>query len=390
MSVLILDDTDPSIVYTGRWNRAGSSNEFNRTTTWTLSAGASARLSFRGTAIGVFGTISTRLRSSREPESTYRIDGGDPVTFRATQTDRTQFTQQFFQSPLLPDGEHTLEITHPETTEPVFLDFFRLIGTPIEPSSISSASSASTSASISSTTDSASSIDTTSSVSTTSTIATTSRLPITVTVTATPSASSIQAATAADSQQSPSSSAGALGATSGSSSSANAGAIIGGVLGGMVFLFLLIFGLMFWRRRRRGADVGRTKSIVSFFNRPPATPGEPFVLRDPPRPDRPPMTQATGNMPGYGYDHEWQGGYAQSLYGNAYPSSTSVSAYGQAPQTAYGTGGYLPPSQLVKQHNEANRMPNYAATTADYGYGYGVGLGGAGMGKEGRTRVRLD
>ncbi|KAJ3496966.1 hypothetical protein NLJ89_g10412 [Agrocybe chaxingu] len=345
-----------------------------------------------GTSIGVFGTISTRLRSSREPESTYRIDGGQAVTFRATQTDRTQFTQQFFQSPLLPDGEHTLEITHPETTEPVFLDFFRLIGTPIDPSSISSTLSASTSTSSTSTIDSVSSVTTTSSSSTTSTseILTTSRLPVTVTVTVPPSASSTQAATAADSQLSPSSSAGSLGATSGSSSSTNAGAIIGGVLGGMVLLFLLIFGIMFWRRRRRGADVGRTKSIVSFFNRPPATPGEPFVLKDPPRPSGPPMSQTTGNMPGYGYDHEWQGGYTQSSYGNAYPSSNNVSAYGQVPQTGYGTSGYLPPSELVKQHNEANRMPNYAAAPADYGYGYGVGIGAAGMGREGRTRVRLD
>jgi len=48
MSIRTLDDRDPSIVYSTGWAQAGSSLEYNSTTTWTALVGLTARVSFRG------------------------------------------------------------------------------------------------------------------------------------------------------------------------------------------------------------------------------------------------------------------------------------------------------------------------------------------------------
>ena len=48
MSIRAFDDRDPTIVYSTGWAQAGSSLEYNSTTTWTALAGSTAQISFRG------------------------------------------------------------------------------------------------------------------------------------------------------------------------------------------------------------------------------------------------------------------------------------------------------------------------------------------------------
>jgi hypothetical protein len=48
MGVLIFDDRDASIVYSGSWGQAGVEEEFNGTTTFTTAVGSTATLNFLG------------------------------------------------------------------------------------------------------------------------------------------------------------------------------------------------------------------------------------------------------------------------------------------------------------------------------------------------------
>ena len=45
---LLIDDTDPTIVYAGDWQRSGNPGEYMGTTTVTMHKGDTARLTFPG------------------------------------------------------------------------------------------------------------------------------------------------------------------------------------------------------------------------------------------------------------------------------------------------------------------------------------------------------
>lgn len=47
-NVAIVDDQNPLIVYSGSWNRAGSSQEFDGTTSWSATQGSSLSFTFVG------------------------------------------------------------------------------------------------------------------------------------------------------------------------------------------------------------------------------------------------------------------------------------------------------------------------------------------------------
>ena len=47
----ILDDRDPSLVYSAGWSLGGASTEYNSTTTYTDNAGATMTLTFQGAPI---------------------------------------------------------------------------------------------------------------------------------------------------------------------------------------------------------------------------------------------------------------------------------------------------------------------------------------------------
>ncbi|CAA7269960.1 unnamed protein product [Cyclocybe aegerita] len=105
-----IDDTNPAIVYTNEgidWGRFEGTNEYNRTATLSVKQGATARFTFEGSSVAVYGTVGT---NDILAVSSYTIDGGSPVNYTAPRVSSNQYRHLFFQSPTLPRGTHTLVI----------------------------------------------------------------------------------------------------------------------------------------------------------------------------------------------------------------------------------------------------------------------------------------
>ncbi|KAF8956227.1 hypothetical protein BDZ97DRAFT_1925699 [Flammula alnicola] len=386
MGVLALDDRDPSIVYSPGWAQAGSSLEYNSTTSWTAVAGSTAKVPFRGTSVGVYGTIPAGTVASVAPVSAYSIDGGAPILFRAAQGATAQYHRLFFQSPVLPDGQHQLTVAHPILSDPLFLDFLMIVQT--SDASISLSATSSTTSSTTSTTTS------TTSAAPSSTVVNTP-VPVTVTVTSVVhSAESSPTAIGADgAAASPSGS--AVSATVNTGKSSNGGAIAGGIIAVIVVLFLLAFGYIFWRRRR-----GKRSSVIAsnFWNTGSSTtaPSQPFALATPPLSNKPVMSQASTPQP---YDPRYPGGYtpgpinpgqpytnyAPAASAHTFTPSSENTHYGQPQGQGYPSRAYLPPSQLMNPNpnNDYNLGMPIPTNNPNYVSEVQVQAGP-------RTRIRLD
>jgi len=123
----ILDDRDPAVVYSSGWLRAGSSNEFNATTSYANDPGLTASLVFQGIQVFVYGTLGPRNAQRLSPQSSYSVDGSTPVTYQAVQNPSVQYSVRFYVSPLLPNGQHTLSVTNLITSDSLFLDYFLVL-----------------------------------------------------------------------------------------------------------------------------------------------------------------------------------------------------------------------------------------------------------------------
>lgn len=121
-----MDDVDERIVYggpTGAWAKACAENEFGATTQNTRTARATATYKFNGTGIGVYGTLGVE-ENVDQFTATFTIDNHQPVLYTPNSRD-LRYRTRFFQSPILYEGEHTLEIK--DTTEnarAIVLDYF--------------------------------------------------------------------------------------------------------------------------------------------------------------------------------------------------------------------------------------------------------------------------
>jgi len=124
-TTVLCDDQDSSISYAGgRWTQSGFPGEYMETTTFTLQKGATARLTFSGTRIGVYGTI---VDKEGVPISSYGIDGGNTTIFHPGNIlQATQYRRQFFQSNELTEGSHTLVITTLADNAFFILDYFAI------------------------------------------------------------------------------------------------------------------------------------------------------------------------------------------------------------------------------------------------------------------------
>jgi len=175
----------------------------------------------------VYGTISAKEKGSVTPESVYSIDGGVPVRFRATQAARQQYSQRFFQSPVLPEADHVLTIINAGVrADPFFLDFVMIQSTEDVPPVSSLPASASSSASVP--------------LSTNRPTITTPPPAVTVTVTSSKASTGVLDGAQAN---------GTSVAVSGASKN-NAGAVAGGIMAGIVASFLALFAFLIWRRKR--------------------------------------------------------------------------------------------------------------------------------------------
>ncbi|KAE9406485.1 hypothetical protein BT96DRAFT_254697 [Gymnopus androsaceus JB14] len=122
-SQILVDDTDPRIVYSAGWVEAGTpGSECDGTTHGSnFIPGATATFTFEGVGVQVFGTVGSPDGS---PTSTYQVDGAVPSTFIFNANGITNYRVLFYSSPALDSGTHTLVMTSVgnDTTE-IFLDY---------------------------------------------------------------------------------------------------------------------------------------------------------------------------------------------------------------------------------------------------------------------------
>ncbi|PPQ78929.1 hypothetical protein CVT25_002404 [Psilocybe cyanescens] len=297
MGTRIVDDRDPSIVYTSGWGTAGGPNEQNFTTSWTTSQGPSATLHFTGSGVAVYGTI-TNEGLGNAPISAYSIDGGAQTVYTGIQTSSIQYKVRFFQSATLSSGDHTLVVTCATGDAFLYLDYFEVTLPSIISSSSRSTSSATPTSSRSSTTSlslSSSSSSTSSSTSSSSTSSKVSSISSTTSTSDTPQSHVTEIISSTVTVTSDGSKASDVNLFSSSSKSVAIGPIVGGVVGGVLVLALLIFLFLFCRRRRR-----RYTSPITLPNSPSTTRlttqlVTPFPVATPSTPYSPTYPEATGS-----------------------------------------------------------------------------------------------
>lgn len=90
---------------------------------------------FSGVGVSVYGTIGPVRASYVSPVSSYSVDGTTPVAYPASQSQYVQYNQRFYQSPVLPSGQHSLIVTNTLNSDALFLDYFI-----VQPESVTSTS----------------------------------------------------------------------------------------------------------------------------------------------------------------------------------------------------------------------------------------------------------
>ncbi|KAI0340848.1 hypothetical protein BDW22DRAFT_355691 [Trametopsis cervina] len=298
LSPITLDDADPRISYSPGWQHINPSNgEFDTTRSSADKAGLTASLTFTGTNVQVYGSVAS-IDVFGRPVSTYAIDGGPTTTYQApiVEPGLVVYRVQFYQSPTLSPGQHTLVITNINGTSPsnYVLDYIIYTpsndvaqpppvvsnnGTVSVPSSspvtppTSASFSSSTPASLPGSSNGASSPSA-------SSISTPGATQLSPSVTALTQETAVQ--TGSSSASLPNAPLATNAPSEVGSRLSPRAAIIGGVVGGAVILLAIIYALIRlyqWRARRRGAqEENRTPLFppevenVTPFNSWPNTP----------------------------------------------------------------------------------------------------------------------
>ncbi|XP_006462480.1 hypothetical protein AGABI2DRAFT_193616 [Agaricus bisporus var. bisporus H97] len=126
-----IDDQDKSIDYSQPllgvgskdWLNNGGSNEYMNTTSLTHKKGASAKLTFTGSSVAVYGTVSS-LSDDSGTSSQYSIDGSTSGIYTTKPAKDAQYSVRFFQSNTLKHGQHTLEVVNETKDGWLWLDYF--------------------------------------------------------------------------------------------------------------------------------------------------------------------------------------------------------------------------------------------------------------------------
>ena len=254
MGTSLLDDVDPSIIYSGSfnhsWGRYNSDpNAHNTTLTW-LHGKASAKIPFTGELFNAFQTpLSHPTKGSSievygidyanstvrqpAPECLYTIDEGASVRLTSNQTVNTQVGQLFFQSPNLPITSHVLTIEYIDDSkekDALVLDYFI-----VNDGTLPNVPSLSLTSSFLSSTTTTSSTTSNSPVLPPSSFPTLESSSLSSTLGATPTSGVTTASLQGESE-----------------SKLPIGPIIGGTLGALTFICTVFLILYFRRRRREG------------------------------------------------------------------------------------------------------------------------------------------
>ncbi|KAF8512776.1 hypothetical protein JB92DRAFT_3143633 [Gautieria morchelliformis] len=209
----VIDDSDPSIKHlTGEWVHFTGDGYYNRTETLTRDAGAASMYTFNGTGISVFGT-QCDPPGGNTTVSTYRLDNNGPSKY--TEPAGVKCNQNFvnfFTSPPLANGLHTLIITNLNANAWYFLDYLE-VTTPGPASN----------------------------------------------GTAPPTLSSSPVLSSVSSSSSPSSSLQASSSTG--TTKLATGVIVGSAIGAAVVASMLILAVMWWRRRRQVSQTHKEAAV---------------------------------------------------------------------------------------------------------------------------------
>lgn len=137
---IIIDDTDPQVVYTGFWERGGVGQEYQYTTHGTSTAGSRATFKFNGSSIAVYGTIGRENNNgdpSFAPVTAYSVDGSARSSFTGRPRAGVVYRQLFYQSPQLEEEEekeHTLVIENTLAGRNMFwFDYLQLVSSTERP-----------------------------------------------------------------------------------------------------------------------------------------------------------------------------------------------------------------------------------------------------------------
>jgi len=77
-----------------------------------------------GIRVAVYGTTRPPASGTVSPQSSYTVDRNGPVTYTPPQDGDVQYRQLFYESPTLPNGQHTLTVTNLHDSDEFFLDYF--------------------------------------------------------------------------------------------------------------------------------------------------------------------------------------------------------------------------------------------------------------------------
>jgi hypothetical protein len=123
MSLVSLDDNDPSIEYQGNWELlTGNSRDFDSTEHIVSQVGATATFKFTGSSVSVICTLPSGTGTSA---ANILIDSQSPVfVSKDLNSDSASHNIALFVSETLPNGGHTIVITN-AGTGPFSLDRFR-------------------------------------------------------------------------------------------------------------------------------------------------------------------------------------------------------------------------------------------------------------------------
>jgi len=120
-----IDDRDPRLVYTGTWSEAGTSADYDNTTSISQTAGSTVTFTFNGTFIAVYGTIGPTASSS-----TYQLDDDSVSTASFPPPASPLYDEPFWSSAELSPGIHTLTVAAMGDGDTYQLDYMQYTGYP--------------------------------------------------------------------------------------------------------------------------------------------------------------------------------------------------------------------------------------------------------------------
>ncbi|KAF9057000.1 hypothetical protein BJ165DRAFT_1520420 [Panaeolus papilionaceus] len=112
MGVLIVDDSDPNVIYSGEWQSLlGSTRQWDGTVHTTFQTGASASVSFQATTVTVIATIPPG--SGQQALVDIQLDSMEPVRVTMTSSAAAVYADAIWISPgILSEEVHTITLTN--------------------------------------------------------------------------------------------------------------------------------------------------------------------------------------------------------------------------------------------------------------------------------------